>query len=373
MKTYTAAIVGTGRIGFTLGFDKKREQPASHTMALLANKRIRLVAGCDSNAESLEAWQRYVQKKQHSAVAAFTASRDMYAAMAASENTPDAPVSLSVPDIITVAVNEEAHVSECIAAIEAKPRLVILEKPVALNNAEAALIAESAHKNAVPVLVNHERRFAYDYRAARTYLHSIGDIQSIHAELLSGLRVYSTAEENSGAYSLLHDGTHLVDIVQFLLEELSADAGAGSAAVPDRAPLLQNPVLSGVFKDEKGDVRNVTARYSLPCCPEICISMSGRSRFFAFSVDVLGTTGRICVGNGFAKFYQRRESKLYTGFYSLTRDKNVRLPRKTGYFSNMVQNAVDFLDGRARLKSPLSVAIADLAVLEEIKAALQKA
>ncbi len=26
---YTAAIIGTGRIGFSLGFDKKREQPAA--------------------------------------------------------------------------------------------------------------------------------------------------------------------------------------------------------------------------------------------------------------------------------------------------------------------------------------------------------
>ena len=54
---YTAAIIGTGRIGFTLGFDKKREQPASHTMALLANKKIRLIAAADTNQENLERWK----------------------------------------------------------------------------------------------------------------------------------------------------------------------------------------------------------------------------------------------------------------------------------------------------------------------------
>lgn len=36
----------------------------------------------------------------------------------------------------------------------------------------------------------------------------------------------------------------------------------------------------------------------------------------------------------------------------------------------MVQNAVDFLDGKDSLKSPLSIAIDDLLVLEEIKNAL---
>ena len=48
-KIYTAAVVGTGRIGFSLGFDKKREQPASHTMALNANPRIKIIAGVDKN------------------------------------------------------------------------------------------------------------------------------------------------------------------------------------------------------------------------------------------------------------------------------------------------------------------------------------
>ena len=432
MKQYTAALIGTGRIGFTLGFDKKREQPASHTMALLANKRIRLVAGCDSDAERLAAWQHYVQKKQHAAVAAFASSRELYAAMGvasaedgaastpskatAAENAPSSCAAsapqktLSVPDIITVAVNEDAHLAECIAALRARPRMVILEKPVALNSAEAAQIAACARENSVPVLVNHERRFAADYRAAHDYLGTIGDIQCIRADLFSGLRVYSAAEEATGAYSLLHDGTHLVDIVQYLIEALEQKPAAAQAdnsvhggavqAQPTSAscnnsatqqtavtaadnsahgdavhaqPLLRSPTLTGVYKDANGDVRNFSAHYSLPACPEITVSMSGRSRFFSFCVDVLGTTGRVVVGNGFAKFYRRTESNLYTGFYSLRRDKTVRLPRKTGYFANMVQNAVDFLDGAAPLKSPLSVATADLAVLEEIKAALQKA
>ena len=100
--------------------------------------------------------------------------------------------------------------------------------------------------------------------------------------------------------------------------------------------------------------------------------MSGRSRFFSFGLDILGTEGRICLGNGYAKFYKRKESKLYTGFYSLARDRAINLPKKTKYFANMVQNAVDYLDGSAPLKSPLSDAIADLCTLEAIKEKLWK-
>lgn len=343
MTQYTAAIVGTGRIGFTLGFDRKREQPAAHTGALQANRRIRLITGADTDGERRARWQQHVRGAR-----AFATSDELYAAC--------------TPDIVTVAVNEDAHKAECIKAIRAKPRLVILEKPVALTSAQAQDIADCAREHAVPVMVNHERRFARDWRAAKEYMHRIGDLQMLRADLFSGLRIYSAAHEADGAYSLLHDGTHLIDIVQFLLEDFCDPPHDRSE------PLLPAPAVSGIYRDEKGDVRNFTARYALPACPEVTVTMSGRSRFFAFAVDILGTTGRICIGNGFAKFYSAQESRLYTGFRSLAPDPSVRLPKKTGYFANMIQNAVDFLDGTAPLLSPLATAIADLKALEAIKA-----
>ena len=336
-KVYTAALVGTGRIGFSLGFDKKREQPASHTMALLANKRIKLVAACDTDEEKLEAWGRYVK-----GACTFKSSAEMYRVLGA-------------PDIITIAVNEDSHLQECLTAIEARPRLVILEKPVALNSQQAQQLQEAAELAGVPVMVNHERRFALDYAAAKAYLKEIGTLQTVRGELYSGLRIYAPKYEEDGAYSLLHDGTHLVDIISWLLDEE-----------------LENPLVTGIYKDDKDEVRNFSAHFTTKNCPEVTITMSGRSRFFSFGLDILGTEGRICLGNGYAKFYKRKESKLYTGFYSLARDRAISLPKKTKYFANMVQNAVDYLDGKEDLKSPLSAAIADLRTLEAIKEKLWK-
>lgn len=329
---YTAVLVGTGRIGFSLGFDKKREQPASHTMALLANKHIKLIAAADTDVAHLAEWGQFVKGAK-----TFTSSSEMYKA-------------ISTPDIITVAVNENSHMKECLAAIEAKPRLIILEKPVALNSIQAAKIAEAAEKSDVPVMVNHERRFATDYNMAKAYLKNIGSLQSVRGELYSGLRIYGKEFENDGTYSLLHDGTHLIDIISWLLDEK-----------------LSNPLVTGIFKDDKDVIRNFSAHFTTPSCADVTICMSGRSRFFSFGLDILGTEGRICLGNGYAKFYKRKESKLYTGFFSLSKDKNIHIPKKTGYFSNMIQNAVDFLDNKEKLLSPLSAAIEDLKVLEEIK------
>ena len=70
---------------------------------------------------------------------------------------------------------------------------------------------------------------------------------------------------------------------------------------------------------------------------------------------------------GIFEFYKREESKLYSGFYSLEKDLKVKRPKKTKYFSNMVKNAVDFLDGKAELKSNLQTGINTLRILEDIK------
>ena len=224
-KRYKAVLIGAGRIGFSLGFDKKREQPASHTMAMIKNRRIDLIAAADKNPENLKKWKKYAKKHKSDALT-FSSSDELY------KNIPKI-------DIITVAVNEESHLEECIKAIAQKPKLVILEKPVALNMEEAKKILAASKEQKVPVMVNHERRFSKDYILAKNLLPEIGDIQTVSAELDSGLRVYAPEFEKDGSYSLIHDGTHLVDIVNFLLSDYL------------KYEKLENPVLTGIFKDKK--------------------------------------------------------------------------------------------------------------------------
>jgi predicted dehydrogenase len=378
MKKYTAALVGLGRIGYTLGLDKKREQPASHTMALLNNPRINLVAGCDVDPVALSRWQDANRKS-----IVYADSANLF--------------TRCHPDIVCVAVPEKDHLHEAIDAIRAKPRLVILEKPVALNLEQAEQISAEAEKLNVPVMINHERRFAEDFKLAKKYMAKIGEIQKIRAELCSSLCVYNPAEEETGAYSLIHDGTHLVDAVLFFLEDDFAPSGIkkipvkisglpksaerhgllGSAKVLADSPsqaeyktvntLLNFPIMTGIFRDEKKIVRQLSAHYSTPKCPDVTISISGRSKFFGFEVEITGTEGRICIGNGYLKLYHREKSSLYSGFYSLLSDKSENSPKKTLYFANMIQNAVDFLDGKTPLRSTLQTGINALSVLEEIK------
>ncbi|MCQ2249216.1 MAG: Gfo/Idh/MocA family oxidoreductase [Treponema sp.] len=369
-KIYNAALVGCGRIGYSLGLDKKREQPASHTMALNENPRINLIAGCDTEGIRLGEWQEANKK-----ALTYSDSATLY--------------SRHKLDIVTIAVNEKAHLKECIDAIHAGPKLIILEKPVALNLDEAFLIQKEQSAAGTPILINHERRFAEDFILAKKYMSRIGEIQSIRAELCSSLCVYNPNEESTGAYSLIHDGTHLVDAVLFFLEEDGVPSQVNRIEKPVKRTgllgratslgsdcptefkyensLLNNPVMTGIYRDEKGNVRQMSAHYSTEKCPDVTVTISGRSRFFGFEITITGTEGRICIGNGFLKLYHREKSLLYSGFYSLINDRTERSPKKTLYFSNMVKNAVDFLDGKRPLRSTLQTGINALVVLEEIK------
>ena len=164
MKKHTAAVVGVGRIGWTLGYDKKREQPASHVMALKKNPRVKLLAGVDSNPKQLALF-----KSRNPLVRAYASIDELY------QNCS--------PDIVVVAVNEDSHLQTALDVLARQPRLMVLEKPVALNLREAAKIKNAAKKFGVPVLVNHERRFALDYNLAADYLQKIGALQSITARL----------------------------------------------------------------------------------------------------------------------------------------------------------------------------------------------
>ncbi len=364
---YTAAILGCGRIGYSLALDAKREQPASHTSALNGNPRIRITSACDIDRKALDAW-----KNANPQAETFASSKELYAK--------------NVPDIVVIAVDEKNHLDESLLAIEAKPKLIILEKPVATNMKSAMKILQKSREKNVPVLVNHERRFSNDYILAKQSMEKIGELQSIRASLMSGMAVYNPAEESSGAYSLLHDGTHLADAVLFFLENdgfsTVRQSYENERGLLWRAlhlknsrwqnSLLCNPVISGVYRDEKKCVRQMSAHYSTKECPDVNLFVSGRSKYFGFEIELTGTLGRITVGNGIFNVETREESSLYTGFYSLKKNDGIKAPKKTGYFSNMVQNAVDFLDGREKLRSSLESGINAQAVMEEIKDLLSK-
>ncbi len=331
VKKYKAGIIGLGRIGFLFQYDKKREQPASHSLALASNKMIDLVCGCDIDLERLNKWKAFYKKKR---------IYSCYKEMIEKENL----------DIITIAVNEKEHLNVILDVIEKKPKLIILEKPVASNLEHAFLIKEKSAKYNVPILVNHPRRYSNDYITLKKKLEEqcIGELHSINFSFWSGLKIWKKECEINGNCALIHDGTHVMDILSYLFD---ID--------------LSKPVIDKIVYNTENseEIDSLYFHYEFEKPPYILyIELCGNKKFFGFDIDIKSNLGRIIIGNGYFKIYKREKSKLYSNFFSLTKKFDYS-KIKLQYFSNMIDNAVNFLENKENLLSTLDDGIKALKFL----------
>jgi predicted dehydrogenase len=243
------------------------------------------------------------------------------------------------PDILHIATPTETHFNVMEKALSSKVRLFLCEKPLVENSRTALRVARWQRQGRVKILLNHERRYSRDYLRARQRINrgSFGPMLSLSASLYmdDGAPVKTV---------LLHDGTHLIDIVQFL---------TGSELR-----------LKAVYSSRKGKtgtiVISATAR-SVPVTLEIG---SGR-HYIQFELDIDFASGRIRIGNGLYEEYEAAPSPFYEKMKSLRRTGSGR-PRYTGYFRNMLADAVRCVRHDAAV--PRSSAEEGLSVLRFIDA-----
>lgn len=112
-------------------------------------------------------------------------------------------------DVVSVATPSFLHHDHVIDAANsnADPDVVWAEKPIATSVSDADDMVEVCAEADVELVVNHIRRFGTPYRTLETLITEdkvIGDVQAINV----------TAPEE-----LLRNGTHSIDLIDFLLDE----------------------------------------------------------------------------------------------------------------------------------------------------------
>ncbi len=337
MKKYRAGIIGLGRIGFTLGFDKKREKPSSHSDAFGRNRRILLDGGFDINPEKRKLWGKYYKR-----ASVYSSAAEM--------------LSDGKWDILVIAVPEEFHLAVFKKAVKAIPGVIVLEKPVAPAINDARAIKQEAENLGVPVLVNHERRFSRDYITMKRIITGgkLGEPVNIVSSLYTPSRAWKYGDEIFGKGALVRDGTHLFDAVNFLLGE---------------RPVIHYVKATGVKK--KGNIAGITC-LGQAAGVDAVFNIGFKADHFTFEIDLICKTGRIRIGNGMFEVSAAKISPFYGGFYSLIKDPRFKAFRKTGGFSGMAANCVEFLDGKSLLLSTLDDGIDALLTIEEIKGFLKE-
>jgi predicted dehydrogenase len=288
------AVVGLGRIGTLLEEDGLREKPCTHAGAIHNNPDTVLVGGCDIDEE-----RRLSFTEKWNDVSVFGNVEQL--------------VESVHPDIVSVATPPETHLSIVESLLQTSVRLVICEKPLAPGSDQAMRIARCHEQGMVKIMTNHERRYSEDYLTVKKHIVTgrFGRLLSISAKVYMG-------ERRPVLEMMLDDGTHLIDILRFL---------ASSELTNIHAELLPGNAAQTLF---------------VHCCVnEVPISMdfgSGRDHV-VFELDLSFSAGRIRIGNGLYEEYMSCESPYYEHMKSLLPTGEPEF-NKTGYFSNMLRDAV---------------------------------
>lgn len=288
------AIVGLGRIGSLLEEDRLREKPCTHAGAVSQSSDCVLVGGCDIDERRCKTFSERWK-------CPYTCED---VGMLLEETSPD---------ILHIATPPQTHFTIVKKTLGSSVRVIICEKPLAPTSSEALAIAEIHRSGEIKIITNHERRYSKDYLMTKGRIKNgyFGELLSINAKLYMGERI--PVEEQ-----LLGDGTHLVDIVNFLTSsELK-------------------PVSAWKLLHESGESLCISGSGGgVPVLMEVG---SGRNHV-VFELDLSFTAGRIRIGNGLYEEYRSEESSYYEDMRSLMK-RTRRRPKVTGYFTNMLDDAV---------------------------------
>lgn len=197
MSASKVAVVGCGRIAWTLESDPLRYKPCTHLGALQYWRRrrgISIAALCDPEIKNARA------------AAVFAGAKDALL----TSNYWD--VIRTKPDVLVIAASTAAHFEILTAALSAGIRRIVIEKPVTFSLAEAKKLQKQIVHSRSFVMPNYERRYHPKYLKLKERLSGAPSYRGFFAA--GGKSLYADKKRGDEGV-LLHDTTHLLDLAQF--------------------------------------------------------------------------------------------------------------------------------------------------------------
>lgn len=302
-KKIKVLLLGLGRIASTLEKDKLRYHPCTHAGTLLAprnKKKFQLCGIYDiEDNKILQFLQQWKMKKEELV-------------------TNIQEIKKTKFDLAIIATTSIAHFENAIFALESNIPNILVEKPACQNLAELKRILELKKEKKSRIWVNHERRYHPLYQYVK---------KSIEERKFGKLKTVKISVFTSGSKgSLLHDGTHAIDYIQWVLGK-PIHYKTHSNSIEDRViSLLEYPNDIFVFLEVGG----------------------GRS-YFQFEMEFQTTDARIVLSNDGSKIFVSKKSGLYEGFRSLKETKISRFPKsKQNPWINLYDEISDNIQGKSK-------------------------
>ena len=337
--SFKIVLIGCGRIGVLLEDDPLRSKPATHIggiQFLLKNhntpKNLILSAVCDIDSNRLsQCMKKYQIEKGYS----------HYKEIILAEK----------PDIVIIATWTSSHKDIAVFAAENGVKGIVLEKPIAVSIRQAHEIIHTCNLHNVKLVINHERRWDCLYRKTAEIISSktLGELKTIYANVLSRSAPrgdWKNVLNEAGGGPLLHDGTHLVDMIRYF----AGDIASVSGHVTREDPSFGTETTATAFMQTQSQVN-------------IFLEAGGMRDYFNFEIDLHFERGRIRVGNGISDYFTTQNSGRYTGFYELIKTPFPSFIRNMNPFTGALLEVIDAIEKDTQ---PFSSGIDGLRAIEII-------
>jgi len=302
-------LIGAGRIGFKLEFDKKRRKPASHYGMWLSNKKI--IFSAIAEKTNLTFFKKKIDKK----IKIYKDYKKM--------------IKIEKPDVVSIATWKDSHYKITSNCIDLGLKNIVLEKPLANNILQALKLHSKIKKKRIKIFVNHRRRFDDEIIKLRKRIKNkiIGDILHVSANYV---------------YGILTTGTHLIDTLRMLLNDV---AGEVTYVIG-----IKNKFNNFFPKDDQ----NIDGYLFFKNGLKVNIQSLNMKDYDNFDIHIYGSKGLISIkGIGRDGFlYKVTKSKEHSGFTELD-DNPKRLfgPKPRNQFGRLSKNVVQTIFSKNKKKS----------------------
>ena len=294
-KIYRAVVIGAGDIGSGADGPDSSEF-LTHAHAVVKNPSLELCALVDTDGERAEAeagrWNTNV----------YTDIEQMFA--------------IERPDVVVIATPDDTHTQILEHVLTKDIKLVVLEKPVATNDAEAEKLSKL--KTHVPIVVNFRRRFDPTVIGLADSLRreEHGRIVSAHGTYVRGI---------------LHNGSHMLDLARLLFGEIRSAAPDSSSVIHDFPEGL--PTIGGTAVFER--------------CPTFRLTAADGREKFIFELEIVTEK---------ARFHFTDEGMKLTEQTETGKARTIKTGLDTA-FPALYAHVVAILDGKETSRSTLDNAL----------------
>ncbi|HXC40616.1 MAG TPA: Gfo/Idh/MocA family oxidoreductase [Burkholderiales bacterium] len=242
---FSAAVIGLGNIGMGYDYDEP-DRVLTHCRAFAAHPGFELAAAADPDAA---ARQRFMRQY----------GRPCFA-------SPGELMQHLRPEVFAIGVPTPLHADTLQQLLDARPRAALCEKPLAHNLPAARGMVETAAAAGCALAVNYMRRFDPGVSQLKAAI-ADGEL----GEVYKGTAWYSKG--------LRHNGTHMIDLLRFLLGEVEA------VSLVDRGRLW-----AGIDPEPDFRLQFGAAQITVLAAREECFSH--------FQLELLASRGRVLYADG---------------------------------------------------------------------------